>query len=155
LHPYVGVDLKEVTHAPRPTAVSKAATLAYAPSPLFSTLLYTSNYSYSTLQALAATAPASTSSTSAATSSTTPVSAASSKRLLKEFQSIQSSNMEVYLTDNNIAEWKLFLNVSLYIFILFYNYFWFVLTRNKGAKGYLIRRRNLGSQFLLPPRVSF
>jgi len=89
LHPYVGVDLKEVTHAPRPTVVSTAATLA-------------------SLQALAAAPPPPTSSTPSSTSSPT-ASAARTKRLLKEFQAIQSSGMEVYLTDNNISDWKLFL----------------------------------------------
>jgi len=94
LYPYVGVDLKEVNpnaHVNRaPAAASKAATL-------------------STLQALAAAPPTTSSSTSTSTSPTPVMGAGASKRLLKEFQDVQSNGMEVYLTDNNIAEWKMLL----------------------------------------------
>eukprot|EP00026_Physarum_polycephalum_P006050 Phypoly_transcript_06090.p1 GENE.Phypoly_transcript_06090~~Phypoly_transcript_06090.p1 ORF type:complete len:579 (+),score=89.06 Phypoly_transcript_06090:90-1826(+) len=95
LYPYVGVDLKEVNPqaAPRPTVVSKAATLA-------------------SLQALAAApAPSSTTSgsTTSSSSSAPATNPAATKRLLKEFQAVQSAGMEVYLADSNISEWKLLL----------------------------------------------
>jgi len=97
LYPYVGVDLKEMNpvSASRPTVVSKAATLA-------------------SLQALATpisvpSSPSSISSTPSKTSATPSVGAGASKRLLKEFQTLQTSGFDVYLTDNNIADWKLLL----------------------------------------------
>jgi ubiquitin-conjugating enzyme E2 D/E len=95
LYPYVGVDLKD-TPQRIPTTVSKAATLA-------------------TLQALATTpkpftpSPSSSSSTPVTTVPTGP-SGAALKRILKEFQDVQKEGMEVYLTDNDISDWKLFLH---------------------------------------------
>jgi len=77
LYPYVGVDLKEVTAAPKPVAASKAI-------------------SFDALQALpTTTAPNRNSS--------------ATKRIMREYQNMQSEGKDVYLTNNEISEWKVFM----------------------------------------------
>jgi ubiquitin-protein ligase/uncharacterized protein YegL len=77
MYPYVGVDLKEVTAAPKPVAASKAI-------------------SYDALKALPTT--------------TTPTrNPGVTRRIMKEYQNMQNEGLEVYLTNNDIAEWKVFL----------------------------------------------